>query len=152
MKKLILILFVLFVLPFSIAIQGNNNNQENFNSKMEISQVRNKVQERVRTQNITGLENAIIRVRNQEQKQHLEQVMEKIQTRTKEKLSQIEDLEFDVDKEGVSFAEGKKKAKFLYMFTMRHKYRCSIQDDGTAIRNNRWTDLFFKDLDATVCG
>ena len=118
---------------------------------MEVVQTKERIKEMVKIVNITGLENAQIRVRSEVQKQHLVQVMENIQEKTKIKLNEMENLEFDVDKTGEVIVEGKKKAKFLYMFSMKHIYRCRITDNGLSERQKRWSDIFFKDLEEKIC-
>ena len=75
---------LLVILPFAFA-QGNGETQI-------VEKPLLKEQSKV-----VGLENAQLRVRNQEQKQHLERVMNKITENQRDRLNQLEKLEFTLE-------------------------------------------------------
>lgn len=102
--------------------------------------------------NVTGLENAIIRVRNNETAIHLQAVMKKIEAKRLQKIKMLENLTFDVDENGDAFAEGKAKAKLLAAFTLRHRYNCHVFEDGSTARKPRPFDFVWKDINSDVCG
>lgn len=102
--------------------------------------------------NITGLENAMIRVKTQEAAQHLQQVMSKIQTQRAQKLMEMRNTQFTTDAEGNAIAEGGRPARFLNFIDAHRKYTCKINEDGTTTRTrNKFTDLFWKDLSTDPC-
>lgn len=100
--------------------------------------------------NVTGLENAMIRVQNQETVEKLEAVMEKIQEKNRERLQKMENLQFRVDSRGDVIAEGKKEAKLFGLFKVKHRYECRITESGETERSWKFSDMFFSDFEK-VC-
>ena len=96
---------------------------------------------------VQGLENAILRVRTQERAQHLEQVMNKIQEQRKMMLMGLDNLVVEESDEGEIKAEGKRDAKLLNIFKLKHTYKYNIAEDGTVVRQKRWFDMFWKDIE-----
>jgi len=108
------------------------------------------------TTNIKGLENAMLRVKNNESILHLEQVMEKIKEQKRARLNQLEGLEIRENIEKVGefkevkrvIAEGKKEAKLFYFIKLKKSYQYEINEEtGNTIRIKRWYDIFWKDLE-----
>ena len=110
-------------------------------------EIQNRQETRLEIQSkVTGLENAILRVRNEETKQHLQQVMEKIQTQQRERLNRLEDLEI-IEEEDEITAIGKKEAKLFGLFKLKHMYRYEIQENGNVIRQKRMFDWLWRDIE-----
>ena len=97
---------------------------------------------------ITGLENAMLRVRNQETAQHLYQVMEKINESKRLNLNKLEDLEI-TEENGIINAKGKNPARFLNLFRLRHSYNYRISEAGDVTRQKRFFDFLWKDIEET---
>ena len=111
MKKLIVIFTILLMIT-PVFAQSN------------IEQIKERVQSQV-----AGLENAMLRVRNNETVAHLEQVMNMIQERHRQRLANLTNLEFDEDENGDVFCEGKKDAKFLGIFKLKHSYKYQMESN-----------------------
>ena len=92
---------------------------------------------------ITGLENAQLRVRNEEQKQLLEQVMNKIEERARERLNQYEDLTIDIDEDDEITAQGFGEKRFLGILPVKARYVYQIQQDGELQYQRQWYDNLF---------
>lgn len=93
---------------------------------------------------VIGLENAILKVRNNETSAHLEEVLAKIQTKQKEIFQKLQNL--TVESKGKNtIAKGFKKDKFLGIFKIKHSYKYVILEDGTFTRQKKFIDNFFKE-------
>jgi len=101
--------------------------------------------------NLSGLENAMVRVRNNATMEHLGEVLNKIQRQTKDHLMSMQQLQFrERVLEGnatVIEAVGIKKAKLLYLFKFNHEYIYNIDSEGSMERVKRFRDIFWKDLE-----
>jgi hypothetical protein len=101
--------------------------------------------------NITGLQNAMIRVRSNETAMHLQQVMAKIQNKTITKLLEMKNVTFTVDDDGQVVVEGRKNAKLFGFLNMEKKYYCKVLENGTAQRQRIIFEYLFKDIDKNPC-
>ena len=94
-----------------------------------------------------GLENAILRVRNESVVAHLENVLEKVQNRWRERLSNMDGLTIETDYNDDVIATGRKPAKFLGIFKLLHRYRYQIEENGEVIRKRTFFDIFWVDIE-----
>ncbi len=96
----------------------------------------------------TGLENAMARVRTEEQAQHLEQVMKMIQEKERERLGELDDLVIEEIQEGNYEIEGLGRGKFLGLLKLGYRYRYQINEEtGELNRVEKPFDFLFTDLD-----
>ena len=96
---------------------------------------------------VKGLENAVLRVRNNETKLHLEEVLLKIQDNRREIINKLENLTIESN-ENLSniIITGKKNAKLFGFIKIKHIYKYEILNNGIVIRQKLWYDKFFKDI------
>jgi hypothetical protein len=171
MKKLICIMTVLLLLlcPLTLAIgpdrdtgrpagvgddgdddtEDNHEDEDDDNGPPPSVQERNQFRNELREHNseVTGLENAMLRVRNEEVKQHLESVMNKIQTRTQERLNEKEDLEVEETIEGDYQVKFKDNARFLGLLKMQRTFTYNLGEDGQLqVQKGPW-DFLWKQVD-----
>ena len=91
---------------------------------------------------VKGLENAQLRVQNEEQKQHLEQVMEKIQTQHRERLNKLEGLVIEETDDAFE-AMGKVDAKFLGFLPYKKQVKYQLDNEGQLMYiKSPWDGLF----------
>lgn len=96
----------------------------------------------------TGLENAMARVRTEEQAQHLEQVMNMIQERHRERLGELDGLVIEEIQEGNYEFEGLGRGKFLGIIKLGYRYRYQVNEEtGELNRVEKPFDFLFTDLD-----
>jgi len=93
---------------------------------------------------VNGLENAIIKVKNQETAQHLEQVMNRILEHRKLILQKLQNLTI-TEQDGDIIAEGKTDAKLLGIFKLKHSYKYNLAEDGQLTRIKKWHEFLWKD-------
>lgn len=136
MKKLLAI-FVMLLLSLNVVMAQNG-----FMARAE-------VKEQLITQSkVTGLENAMLRVQNQERVQHLEQIMGKIQTKDRERLQNLTNLVISEDENTERIeAIGYKQAESMYFIKMNHSYKYSVSEEGALQRQKRWFDFMWEDLE-----
>ena len=91
---------------------------------------------------IVGLENAIMKVRSNETKVHLEAVLNNITA--KSALQTLKKLEFR-EENGQVIAEGLKMKKFLGLFKVDRKIIYHISETGELTRKGRFLDLLFRE-------
>jgi len=96
---------------------------------------------------VKGLENAMLRVRNEEVKQHLESVMNKIQTRTQERLNQKDGLEIGETIDGNFECKFKDNARFLGLLKMERTFTYNLGEDGELQRQKGPWDFLWKQED-----
>ena len=96
---------------------------------------------------IMGLDNAMLRVRNEEQKQHLEQVMNKIQNMNRERLQKMEQLRFEENVKGGVEAIGKVNGKFLGLLQMKKTLRYTVNENGEVALRKGFFDFLWKDVE-----
>jgi hypothetical protein len=101
--------------------------------------------------NVTGLENAILRVRNNETAEHLRQVMARIQAKTLTKLKEMNNLTITLDSDGNPVVMGKKEAKLLGFISVQKWHYCRILESGNATRKKMIFEYLFKDVDINPC-
>ena len=146
MKKIIALMIILLIaLPFSLA-KGNSENDNQKQVVKELPIIKEKSQ-------VRGLENAMLRVRNEETKQHIERVMNMIQEKQRERLNKLENLEFDtdiVDIEGtedeareVVIATGLEEKKFLGLFKVKRKATYEIKNTGQIMKRSRFFGFLY---------
>jgi len=133
MKKIITIILMLTLMS-SLAFAQEGKAMEN--------------KEQVINSAVQGLENAQLRVRTEEQKQHLNQVMEKIQEKQRIKLNKLSNLEFE-EKEDEVIIKGKKEAKLFGLFRVQKTHRYTISEEGEIKYQKRFFDFFWK-IDRSV--
>jgi hypothetical protein len=128
MKK-IFIFGMVFLLMMTLALaQGNQERQE--------------IQEKPCTACI-GLNNAILRVHNVTQEQHLQQVMNKIQ---EQRILQFQKFyNFTVEEiDDEVLIEGKADAKLFGLIKAKHTYKFKVMEDGSVERVRNWNDFLFR--------
>lgn len=94
---------------------------------------------------VKGLENAILRVRNNETSEHLQTVLNKILEHRKLILAKLQNLQITKINDTEIVAEGRRNAKFLSFLTLKHKYKYTITEQGDVIRKKIIFDLLWKD-------
>jgi len=102
--------------------------------------------------NVTGLNNAILRVKNNETAQHLEDILAKIQEKQKIQIAKLDNITAEINKNGITMVHGKKEVKFLGLLKIKYAYYCQIHEDGTALREHRIFDLLMKQNGTDICG
>ena len=134
MKKIIKIMVSVFLMAILLCCPAvfASSNSNNGDSSMGVTQTY--IVAQADQHKIMGLENAQLRVRNEEQKQHLEMVMEKIQTRDRERINQLQDVIISESDEGLITAEGIGESKFLHIFKMKKAFKYDIAEDGIVER------------------
>ena len=154
MRKILLVLFMALLMTCTVFAVGPNykvaqsmNQNQDGNATMdgETAQVRERAQ-------VTGLENAMLRVRNEEQKQNLEKILEKIQERKKERLNQVEDLEITESEDGGNLeAVGKKQARLLGILPMKKQVKYQISNEGEiTYQKGPWDGFFVFEEDPQI--
>ena len=139
MKK-ILTIFVLMILASSFAFaQGRDITP---GEARDIGGI----QERGVKSTVNGLENAMMMVRDNAQKRHLETVMEDIQNRYKDKLSKHENVMFE-EENGDVVVEADVNSKFLGLFNAKRHVKYDIDENGALKRQARAFDFLFGGLD-----
>lgn len=116
----------------SLVLAAGNNIQK---PNKWITNVQEKTTEKTQ---VRGLENAMLRVRNEEQKQHINKVMEKIQDKKKEQLTKLNNLIFEEDENGMVEATGQAEALFLYIFKIKRTFTYQINEEGEIKYKKRW--------------
>lgn len=140
----IFIIGLLFVCPVVFAKNNGNGEKPTIREKNRFeNQLGNYAS------NVTGLENAILRVRNEETAVHLTQVMAKIEEKRMEQLRKKSDLLVEETVEGdveVSFREN---ARFLGLLKVPKKARYELSNTGElTYKKGPWDFLFSQeDLD-----
>lgn len=94
---------------------------------------------------LTGLQNAITRVKNNETQQHLKLVLEKIETKQLEQLNKLQNLSVE-QKNGKTIIEGKIKTKFLGVFPANRHVQYEY-NPGLGIKKKGIFGWLFKDED-----
>ena len=130
----------------SIHYKGTNKTVQ-----VEVNKTKeNKAQEQPKIQNkervevkLKGIENAITRVKNNETRQHLEQVMNKIQEKRRETLNKLENLIIEKNEENKYVAVGKTKAKLFGFIKMNKKVKFEITEEGVMKRKRMFWDWLF---------
>ena len=120
MKRIISMILILLMCPM---IYGSNNDGQTQNQEKTMMQT-----------DVVGLEQVQLRVRNEEQKQQMEQVMEKIQTRDRERINQLNDVVIEESIEGKIIVEGLGESKFLHIFKMQKMFKYEISEEGEVER------------------
>ena len=96
--------------------------------------------------NITGLENAISRVRNNETAQHLTEVWNNIQARINDseakKISGMNISEVS-EQEGRVVLKGKREAKFLGIIKMDRTESFEVDAQGVVTRQKKFLDILW---------
>ena len=90
-----------------------------------------------------GLENAILNVQNETQKQHLQEVLDKIQAK---RITQLRKLyHIHVEKKGnETILEGTGDAKLFGFLKVKKQYRYHITEEWALEQIPRWYHFFFK--------
>lgn len=120
----------------------------------EVAMTFGQVQEQVREQaemnhtfensGVIGLEQARLRVQNEEAIQAIESAMERIQEQDKERLNRLENLTFlQGDNESV-VAEARSRARFLGLVNVPREVAFNIDEEGEVERLPRALDFLFR--------
>jgi len=139
MKKIIsLMVLLVMCCSFVFAVNGpaGRINQRLENQNIIASQIQEKSE-------VKGLENAMVMVRTQERKEHLEQVMNKIKEHRRTMLNNMENLEIEEDEEGIK-ATGQREAMFLNAFKFKRNFQYRINEEGEVKRIRAWYDFLWK--------
>lgn len=140
---------VLVICSTVLAANTNVGNKDNLISPAKNTTTKTQIQEEA--SKVVGLENAILRVKNEEQKKHLEQVMAKIQAKRMEQLNKLSELKVEI--ENVSeknIISGKSQANFFgFKVTKTYKYEIN-NETGELVRQKSWVDNFVIDDSAVI--
>lgn len=93
---------------------------------------------------IHGLDNVVLRVQSEEQKQHIESIANKIQSKWQLRFNRLEQLKFS-EQEGNVIAEGKTETKFLGIFKTQRTLRYNVSGDGEVMQQAKWYDQLYVD-------
>jgi hypothetical protein len=93
---------------------------------------------------VYGLNNAIFRVKNEEVKAHLEEVLAKVTQQKRDKLNQLTDLKVTEYENGAIEADGTVPDKLLNYFPMNRKVKYVVNDDGSVLRAKKWYDFIWQ--------
>lgn len=95
---------------------------------------------------VTGLENAQLRVKKESTASHLDEVLQKVETKRREQLNKLTNLNIEEKDDGTIEATGKKPAKFLKQekleFNKKHTYQISNQGEVN-LKKSFW-DTFWE--------
>jgi len=147
--KILLCVFLLFLLAFFVSARiGESNGGNGGNGDGDVFTNQNIVMQRFQSR-VTGLENAMLRVRNEEQRNHLEMVMNKVQDHNRLRLMVLEGLEVTQDDEtGEIIASGKKYAKLFGFLRFKYNYRYQINEEsGDLFRVKNFFSWMWKDIE-----
>ena len=135
MKKSLIILVLALFLVSSIVLAADNAKIQNAKS----SEIKSSVK---------GLENAILRVNNNETKAHLEEVFAKIQDKRKEQLAKLENMSVEKDeKTNKTIVKGQGNAKFLGFIPTSKNYEYEVDEEGNVKKHPKAFDFMFKKQD-----
>lgn len=140
MKQAIIILCML-TLATSVFAQGNGNGAGGTQAQTgDPNLIQTQTQMHQFESKVTGLENAMLRVQKEEQKQHLEQVLAKIQEKRQQRLNKLDNLQITEHESGVILAKGKDDAKLLGLIKFKKTFRYQVQEDGSLTYMPEWYD------------
>jgi len=144
MKKTILPILMVFVMmssAFAVVGQGGAGDGPVKATGMESTaeQTKQMVQSHVQ-----GLETAMMNVKNESQRQHLERVMNRITERKREQLANLSNLTFEKDEGNRTVAKGKARARFLDVIPVQKEVRYEVTNEGELMdRRNMVERLLF---------
>jgi hypothetical protein len=160
MKKYIIGILIVIILSLSV-LGANNANvpapKESWYDKQDNRNDINTTEMKYQTQNtmteqlqkrlkLTGLENAMVRVQNEEAQNRLSSVMEKMQAKDQRRLKEMSQVKINQTEKGF-MAEGKKESKLKILpfikFERTHKFH--IMEDGSIIREKNQLDWLFQE-------
>lgn len=100
---------------------------------------------RVQMPAATGLNNAMMQVRNQVQQQLLEQVATQIQAKWQEKLQRMTNVEFSEEEDtGRVEVKAEQQARFLWIFKMKKTNKYYVNEDtGELYYRKSWADFLW---------
>ena len=124
-KKILSLIIILLACTFVVSAANNGNGDSSGN---------------------TGLDNAINRVQNEETKQKLEQIQDKLSEQNRNRLNQLEQLELKQKVMNRYSASGVKEDKLFGLFRIMHRYNYEISDEGSMNRVRSWHDNFWKEI------
>jgi hypothetical protein len=84
-------------------------------------------------ESVTGLENAIVRVRNNETAIHLQEVLAKIDAKRELQITKLENKSADKLSDNSTLITGKGKAKFFGLIKMNKEFRYNVLVNGTVV-------------------
>ena len=97
---------------------------------------------------VTGLENAVLRVQKNETREHLEDVLSKIEEKRKEQIAKLEKVIVENDeKTNKTTIKGKGRAKLFGFISMDKTYEYEVDDNGNVIKHRKFFDFMFKSED-----
>jgi hypothetical protein len=133
---------VLMMMVLSMSVMAAGNGQQTASQTQEKEQTRSTVM---------GLENAMIRVGQDETKAHLESILERTRTMKQshfEKLESLNNLIVEKNSMGQVIAKGEGEAKFLGLFRSRYQYMYQIDEaTGEMTRQRHWYDFAFGQIE-----
>lgn len=94
--------------------------------------------------NLTGLPNAMVQVRNNDTANHLQDVWDKIQEKRLTQFSHLENLTAERMSDNSTEITGMGHAKFLGLFNMNKQYRFNVLENGTVTDRPRPLDFMWK--------
>ena len=145
MKKQMYVLLVLCVLISAVFVVGQGE------VKLSINQVMEKIRtmSHIRASNVEGLQNAQLRVRDEEVAKNIEMVMNKINNQTRQRMQLIDGLTIGQDEEsGKIYALGTEETRLLGLFRVRRRVQYELTNNGDIIRQRQFFDFIHKYADA----
>lgn len=128
-KTISILLITLLLMSMTVIAVEKESNEIKENNRVEIK--------------VKGLENAMIKVKNNETSEHLNEVLMKIQEKRTEQLAKLEGLTFEENEDGTIKAEGVGESKFLGLFKVKRNKNFVINEDGSVERVKKTFDVLF---------
>jgi hypothetical protein len=147
MKKAILVLFIVGILAMSI-VSADSMTTNVAPPKPSVSvnstkPIPHPVNPEMTSIKLTGLSNAVVKVKNNETRTHIEAVWSNIQDKEKVKLAELSDI--TIEKVGVKDEiRGTKDAKLFGLFRASKEYRYELQPNGSIEIKPRMFDFLWK--------
>jgi hypothetical protein len=145
MKKIILTVLVALLLMSTAFAASAGAIQKYIQVKQnQQNPVATNGQEQLYEEKVTGLQNAMLRVRNEEQRQHLQNVLDMIQEKARARLQHMEDLVIALDENsGKAVAVGVRRVYLLGIFPVKKQWQYTIEEDGEMMRKNVGLDFLY---------
>jgi len=165
MKKIIITLMMVILLSFTVfaaagpreRVAANRAQVQELQQEQEMAEARAETRTQVQQAiqmyrdepvKINGLENAVARVRTEEQEQRLTKVLNMIELKQRNRINRMQDAKINFMTNGRIEASGRVKAKFLFLFDAQKEIRYTVQEDGTLVRRrNIIMDILFQETE-----
>jgi hypothetical protein len=162
MKKTIMMIGIVFMLVFSVMVlaEGGKPEVEEKENETHTPEVAEAAEQHSQSEKIeietkvTGLENAMLRVRKNESVSHLEDVLNKIAEHKRLNLYKLDQKVVEEQDNGEVTIHGKGPVKLFSAINWQYEYEYKVNPvTGDLTRNKRWYDIFMagvEDIGATA--